>query len=65
MPAAWKAKGSFTGFRARGGYEVSCEWRDGRVTSYRIVADRAQSRRTVTVRVNGTALEVRPLKPSL
>ncbi|MFE0450148.1 glycoside hydrolase N-terminal domain-containing protein [Streptomyces sp. NPDC058914] len=63
LPDDWKAKGSFTGLRARGGYEVSCEWRDGKVTSYRIVADRARDRRNVTVRVNGVDTKVKPRKP--
>ncbi|WP_404818997.1 glycosyl hydrolase family 95 catalytic domain-containing protein [Streptomyces phaeolivaceus] len=63
LPDAWKPKGSFTGLRARGGYGVSCEWRDGEVTSYEIVADRAHHRKPVTVRVNGTDKKVRPTKP--
>lgn len=63
LPDAWKAKGSFTGLRARGGYEVSCEWRDGKVTSYEIVADRARNRRSITVRVNGVDTKVKPTKP--
>ncbi|WP_328885543.1 glycosyl hydrolase family 95 catalytic domain-containing protein [Streptomyces sp. NBC_00316] len=63
LPDEWKAKGSFTGLRARGGYEVHCEWRDGKVTSYRIVADRARNRRNVTVRVNGVDTKVKPIKP--
>ncbi|MDQ0936157.1 glycosyl hydrolase family 95 catalytic domain-containing protein [Streptomyces turgidiscabies] len=29
LPDDWKAEGSFTGLRARGGYEVSCAWRNG------------------------------------
>ncbi|MEU6224509.1 glycoside hydrolase N-terminal domain-containing protein [Streptomyces sp. NPDC047042] len=62
LPDAWKAKGSFTGLRARGGYEVSCAWRDGKVTSYRIVADRARKRGNVTVRVNGEDRKVKPIK---
>ncbi|MET8976367.1 glycoside hydrolase N-terminal domain-containing protein [Streptomyces sp. NPDC004539] len=62
LPDGWKGRGSFTGLRARGGYEVSCAWRDGRVTSYRIVADRAPDRRKVTVRVNGTDTQVRPAR---
>ncbi|WP_326793227.1 glycoside hydrolase N-terminal domain-containing protein [Streptomyces sp. NBC_00841] len=63
LPDEWKAKGSFTGLRARGGYEVSCEWRDGKVMSYRIVADRARNQGNVTVRVNGVDTKVKPIKP--
>jgi alpha-L-fucosidase 2 len=63
LPDDWKAEGSFTGLRARGGYEVSCEWRDGKVTSYKIVADRARNRRKVTVRGNGVDRKVKPVKP--
>ncbi|EFL36581.1 glycosyl hydrolase [Streptomyces viridochromogenes DSM 40736] len=63
LPDDWKAKGSFTGLRARGGYEVSCTWRDGKVTSYRIVADRARNQKRVTVRVNGIDKKVKPAKP--
>ncbi|MGQ4386965.1 glycosyl hydrolase family 95 catalytic domain-containing protein [Streptomyces sp. SAS_270] len=63
VPDEWRAKGSFTGLRARGGYGVSCEWRDGKVTSYKIVADRARSRRSITVRVNGVDRKVKPIKP--
>ncbi|NEA98547.1 glycoside hydrolase N-terminal domain-containing protein [Streptomyces sp. SID13726] len=60
LPDGWKAKGSFTGLRARGGYEVSCAWRDGKVTSYKIVADRARDREKITVRVNGSETKVKP-----
>ncbi|MBC9824029.1 glycoside hydrolase N-terminal domain-containing protein [Terrabacter sp. MAHUQ-38] len=59
LPAEWK-DGSFTGLRARGGYEISCTWRDGRVTSYRVVADRARDLGNVTVRVNGKDVKVKP-----
>lgn len=63
LPDAWKAEGSFTGLRARGGYEISCQWRGGKVTSYEIVADRARNRGSVTVRVNGVDTKVKPIKP--
>ncbi|MFI6369530.1 glycosyl hydrolase family 95 catalytic domain-containing protein [Streptomyces sp. NPDC050546] len=60
LPDDWKPKGSFTGLRARGGYEVSCAWREGKVTSFSITADRARNRRKVTVRVNGVDRKVKP-----
>ncbi|MBO0511184.1 glycosyl hydrolase family 95 catalytic domain-containing protein [Streptomyces beijiangensis] len=62
LPDGWKAEGSFTGLRARGGYEVNCAWRDGKVTSYSIVADRVKTRKKVTVRVNGADRKVKPAK---
>ena len=44
-----------TGLRARGGFEVDFEWKDGKVTSYRLTSD---APRTVKVRVNGEAKEI-------
>ncbi len=49
LPEAWPS-GSVKGLRARGGFTVDIEWRDGKVTSTRIAA---QEKRTVNVRVNG------------
>jgi alpha-L-fucosidase 2 len=48
-PKAW-ASGSVTGLRARGGFEVDFDWKDGKVTNYRI---RSQEPREVRLRVNG------------
>lgn len=63
LPDEWKATGSFTGLRARGGYRVDCEWRDGKVTTYKIVADRARGTGSVTVRVNGADTKITPAGP--
>ncbi|WP_454042010.1 glycosyl hydrolase family 95 catalytic domain-containing protein [Cellulosimicrobium sp. Marseille-Q8652] len=60
LPAAWSAEGSFAGLRARGGYGVSARWRDGRVVSYDVVADRAPDARPVRVRVDGEDRRVVP-----
>ena len=49
LPKAWPA-GQVTGLRARGGFTVDIEWKDGRVTSYRIASSPP---REVAVRVNG------------
>lgn len=33
LPKAWKAQGSLNGVRARGGYELSFSWKNGKITS--------------------------------
>lgn len=59
LPEAW-ANGSFTGLRARGGYQVSCRWRDGKVVDFEVAADRTASDAPVNVRVNGDVTTHRP-----
>ena len=54
LPSAW-SHGKVSGLRARGGFFVDMEWRDNRVTSFRISAANA---RTVPVRVNGEVKSV-------
>ena len=49
LPKAWPA-GKVTGLRARGGFTVDIEWKDGKVTNYQIAAKEDQS---IKVRVNG------------
>lgn len=63
LPTDWAEQGSFTGLRARGGYAVSCEWRDGRVVRYDVVADRAPNMSNVVVVVNGRRRKVKPANP--
>lgn len=59
-PAAWMARGSFSGLRARGGYLVGCSWVNGTVVNYSVVADRAPNRHKVRVKVNGVVEEITP-----
>ena len=33
LPASWRSGGSVSGLKARGGYEVSISWKDGKMTS--------------------------------
>lgn len=37
LPEEW-ANGSFKGLKARGGYQIDADWKDGRVTSFTITA---------------------------
>jgi alpha-L-fucosidase 2 len=61
MPKVWAKEGSFTGLRARGGYRVDCAWKDGRVTTFHIVADKARDKTAkVKLRLNGEVREIRP-----
>jgi alpha-L-fucosidase 2 len=55
VPKAWAAKGSFSGLRARGGYEVDCSWKDGKVTNYKISSSKPTK---VKLRVNGELKEI-------
>ena len=58
LPKAWPS-GKVSGLRARGGCTVDIEWKDGKVTNYRIVAKAGQS---VKVRVNGAVKTVAAAK---
>jgi alpha-L-fucosidase 2 len=49
LPDAWPS-GKVTGLRARGGYQVDFEWKDGKVTDFAI---RAKQPGKVRVRVGG------------
>lgn len=55
IPKSWAARGSFSGLRARGGFSVDCEWKNGIVISYRI---RSAKPEKVKVRVNGELKEI-------
>jgi alpha-L-fucosidase 2 len=55
LPDAWK-QGKVTGLRARGGFEVSMTWNDGKLTVAIIHSDQGEPCR---VRYNGTALDLK------
>jgi alpha-L-fucosidase 2 len=59
LPAAWPT-GSVKGLRARGGLTVDMDWKDGKVTSYRITSTGASS---VKVRSNGEVKTIVSEKP--
>ncbi len=58
LPSAWSA-GRFSGLRARGGFTVDAEWKDGKVTNYRVTSDEP---RPVKVRFSGESREILPEK---
>lgn len=51
IPKEWSAKGSFKGLKARGGYTVDCEWKNGKVTHLKVYGRKGS---TQTIKVNGT-----------
>ena len=58
LPKAWPA-GKVAGLRARGGFTVDIEWKNGKVTSYRIASAEP---RVVKVRINGKTKTVQSEK---
>ena len=60
LPRAWPT-GRVTGLRARGGFTIDIEWREGKVTRYRVSS--AQPHK-VKIRVNGALTTVTSEKPA-
>jgi alpha-L-fucosidase 2 len=55
LPDAW-TQGKVTGLRARGGFEVSMTWHDGKLTSATIRSDQGEP---CCVRYNGTTIDLK------
>ena len=55
LPSAWSAEGSLKGIRARGGFTVDVEWKNGKVKTYRIVSE---TPKTVKVRLDNVVRSV-------
>jgi alpha-L-fucosidase 2 len=55
IPDSWRISGKVNGLKARDGFTVDFQWKDGRVTGYRI-ASATPAR--VKVRVNGEMKEI-------
>ncbi len=47
LPDSWSCEGSFKGLCARGGYEVSCEWRNGKPIKVSVSSKRGLDRPVV------------------
>lgn len=55
IPDSWKSSGSMKGMKARGNFTVDFDWKNGKVTSYRITSAKP---RKVKVKINGQLKEV-------
>src|SRR6185295_18949543 len=55
LPDAWKPSGKVHGLNARGNFTVDMEWKDGRITHYRIGSATPGK---VKVKVNGEVKEI-------
>jgi alpha-L-fucosidase 2 len=55
IPDEWKQSGSVTGLKARGNFTVDFQWKDGRVTEYRITSPAPAP---IKVKVNGVIKEL-------
>jgi len=62
IPDSWKASGSVKGLKARGNFTVDLDWKDGKVTSYKITSPQAKK---VKVKVNGKILLINSRKSLL
>ena len=60
LPKTWAKKGSFCGLRARGGFELDCEWADGRPVR---VAVRSHAGGKPDVRFRGKPVSVGTVIP--
>lgn len=58
LPSKW-AEGKVAGLRARGGYQVDMEWKNGKVTRYRIASAKQSP---VTVKIGGELKTIIPEK---
>ncbi len=56
VPSAWAKQGSFRGLRARGGFVVDCEWKDGKVTALTV---HSNTSKTAKVSMNGVSHDVK------
>jgi len=60
-PEAWKAEGKVTGLCARGGYEVSFAWKNGKITQCELKS-RTDKKIPVKVTCNGSGVKTRIVK---
>jgi len=50
IPDSWKEEGSAKGLKARGNFTVDMQWKDGKITAYKITSPQAKK---VKVKING------------
>jgi alpha-L-fucosidase 2 len=59
IPDAWKAFGEIKGLKARGNFTVDMDWKDGKITNYRIASAVPKK---VKLKMNGKLTEIMSTK---
>jgi hypothetical protein len=59
LPKVWAAQGNVKGLKARGNVTVDIEWKDGKVTDFKL---RCPSAKPVAARINGESKTITPEK---
>lgn len=62
LPSAW-AEGSFSGLRARGGFELDVKWKDGRATEIKIKSYAGNKARISYPHISGSKITTKNGKP--
>lgn len=59
IPDSWKSSGNVKGLKARGNFTVDMQWKDGKITAYKITSPQAKK---VKVKVNGVIKSITSVK---
>jgi len=59
IPDAWKAAGEVKGLKARGGFTVDMQWKDGKITGYKVASAIPCK---VKIKINGNVKDIMSVK---
>lgn len=61
LPTQW-TEGKVSGLKARGGYSVNVEWKDGKLAKATITANQRHASETIVIRIKGQLKGITPVK---